>query len=396
MVLRRVHNWLVILIILCSLSLYKLTILGRLQEIAELFGVGLIIFIIILHLVYSEKKTIQGNFYLPIALIILSIFTSMFMAYYSRDQSIGQTILAQRALYYYLFYFALHQLKVSPRDIEKIFLALGIIYIALYLVQYFLYPTVLFDAYVRSDRGTVRIYLPGSDYMFITFFYSIQYFFRTNKFKYLIYSLLIFSIFILTGGRQTMATVVLVVVMFLFFDRKIKSRILLFSLGIIGVAAIFIIARDIFEAILVESRKDLNYGKEYIRLRAAEFYLTDFFKNTWAYITGNGMYFTRSQYGKEVFYYSSVRHFTLGDIGIIGNYAIYGAFFVIAVLIICFKSLLIRFEADYFFIKLMFITMTLSLFIAGGFASSDTICFVVLMLYMIDVSRSELIRNENS
>ena len=41
-------------------------------------------------------------------------------------------------------------------------------------------------------------------------------------------------------------------------------------------------------------------------------------------------------------------------------------------------------------IYLMILTMVISLVIAGGFASSDTISFVCIMLYMIDNSRSEM------
>jgi len=390
MVLNKINNWVVLVIILCSTSLYKVSALGRLQDVAELAGAGLIVVLIIIHLAYSGQKAIKNNFIFPVTLILLSVGTSMIMAYYSRNQGFAQTLFAQRAMYYYLFYFLLHQLKIKPKDIEKVFIALGLLYVLLYLVQFTLYPKILFDGYVRSDRGTIRIYLPGLDYMAIAFFIGIQYFFRTNRFKFLLLVLLIFVIYILTGGRQTMAVVVLIAIVFLVVDKKVKSRFLLGFLGLIGIVAGFFIFQSIFEAILVESRSDARLGDDYIRLKAAEFFLTDFFKSPMAYITGNGMYFNTSSYGKEITYNMVHRHYVLGDVGLIGNYALYGAFFVWGVLLICYKALKLKIEPAYIYIKLMFVNLIISMVIAGGLTHADTACFVVLMIYMIDVSRLQL------
>jgi len=384
---RRINNWVYIFILLCSTSFYKFSALGRIQEVGELAGVIMIIALLVLHLVYSEKNSVKRNYSIPVLLILFSLIGSSYMAYFSRDQPFGQTLIAQRAIYYYAFYFLLHQLRISPKDLERIWITMGIIYVILFLVQYTIFPTIIFDAYVRSNRGTIRIYLPGSVYLMISFFFSAQYFFRTNRIKYLVLLLLILVIYILTGGRQILATVVLVLIMFLVFDRKIKSRVFLVMLGLIGLFAAFVLFQGIFEGIMKESRSDLSLGEEYVRLRASEFYLTDFFKSPFAYITGNGMYFSTSDYGREISYNMRIRRYVLGDVGLIGNYAIYGAFFVMGVLSILYKSLIGRIEQKYSYIKLMFIAMLISIVIAGGFAQSDTIFFVVSMLYVIDVSK---------
>jgi hypothetical protein len=390
MILGRFNNWIVLIIILCSTSLYKVSALGNLQEVAELVGIGLMAILIIIHQAYAQGKPIRKNFLLPISLIILSIFTSMVMANFSRNQPFGQTIFAQRAMYYYLFYFLLHQLKVKPKDLEWIFIALGIFYIGIYLLQFSVFPRILFDGYVRSSRGTIRIYLPGFSYMVIAFFFGIQYFFRTNKFKHFLLVLLTAIIFVLIGGRQTLAIVILITVIFLIVDKKIKSRFFIGFLGLVGVVAIFLIFQGVFEAIILESRSDANLGDDYIRLKTAEYFLTDFFKSPFAYITGNGMYFNTSAYGKEIGYNMVHNHFVIGDIGIIGNYAFYGAFFLTGVFIICYRALKLKIETGYTYIKLMFANIILSMILGGGFTNAGFICNVVLMLYMIDVSSSEV------
>lgn len=388
MLAKRINILVYTFIILCSTSLYKFSVLGRIQKIAELIGVGVILIVLLLHLVYSENKGIRKHYVFPVSIIILSLLGSMTMAYYTRDQPVIQTVFAQRAIYFYLLYFLLHQLKISVKDLEKIWITLGIVYIILFLVQYFVFPKILFDAYVRSDRGTIRIYLPGSVYLMISFFFSAQYYFRTNRSKYLILLLLIFVIYILTGGRQILATILLVLILFLMFDRQIKSRLIIAFLGLAGVFAGYILFQEIFEGIILESRHDLRQGENYTRFGAVKYYLTDFFKSPIAYITGNGMFFSTSNYGKEIAYNVMIRRFVLGDIGLIGNYAIYGAFFVWGVLYIFYKSLVTSIESRFTYIRLMFITMAISVVIAGGFGQSDTICFTVTMLYVIDVSKS--------
>ncbi len=383
MIAKRINILVYTIIILCSTSLYKFSVFGIFQEIAELIGVGIILIVLVLHGVYSEhNKGIRKHFVFPVSLIILSLIGSMSMAYYTRDQPIIQTIFAQRAIYFYLLYFVLHQLKISAKDLERIWIMLGVVYIILFLVQYSVFPKILFDAYVRSDRGTIRIYLPGSVYLMISFFFCAQYFFRTNRIKYLILLLLIFVIYILTGGRQILATILLVLILFLMIDRQIKSRIVLAILGLAGVFAGYVLFQGIIEGILHESERNLGQGDSYVRFRAVNYYLTDFFKSPIAYITGNGMFFSSSNYGKEIMYIKVTHHYVLGDIGLFGNYAIYGAFFVWGILYICYKSLVTSIESRYTYIKLMFLTMVISAVIAGGFGQSDTICFTVSIKFL--------------
>ena len=148
-------------------------------------------------------------------------------------------------------------------------------------------------------------------------------------FQFLILFLILFSVIILNAGRQTIAIMTLVVVFFVVFDKKVKSRLFLIVLGMIGAFAIFLIFQDLFETLITLSKREVSLGQENIRFRAASFYLTEFFKHPVAYITGNGAFANTSNYGKEIQQHMLFYRFFLGDIGLIGNYAIYGAFFVI-------------------------------------------------------------------
>lgn len=389
MLIRRINTLLVFFIILCSTSFYAFKALGPGQKAAEILGICLIIGLFILHTIYGRKIDIKLNFNLFFILILISFFTSAFMARYTRNQTFPETIYAQRALFYYMFYFLLHQMRIKIRDLETIFIILGFVYFALYLIQYTVYPKILFDAFIIKDRGTVRIYLTGSDYIATSIFLYAQRFFRSNKLRYFFLMIMLYSVFILLGGRQTMVLMAFCLVLFLLFSDRVKSRYGLVILVGIAIVLVFFLFKDIIDQMILTSQMNSTQGKDYVRVRALVFFLTDFFISPWAYITGNGAPNLDSQYGKEIMTYAKNGLF-LGDLGTIGHYVQYGAFFTIGVLGICAKVLFSKFENNYAYIKYIFIGISLSLLTGPGFGNSDFIAFLCCALYIIDISMDRI------
>jgi hypothetical protein len=191
-----------------------------------------------------------------------------------------------------------------------------------------------------------------------------------------------------------MAIMAFTLIMFLIFSKKVKSRILIGFCIIVSIFLIFIMFQGIFEAMLRESVRDRNLGSDYVRILAAKHFLTDFFKSPWAYVTGNGMFANNTSYEIEVNRLAA-NGFYLGDIGLIGNYALYGIFFVAGVFGICIKSLFIRIEEKYIYIRYMFVAIALSLITGGGFGNADFICFIACVMYLIDISYYKLLHNQN-
>ena len=386
MLLKRINNLFVILIILCSTGFFNLTMLGSGQKAAEVLGAGIIIALLAIHLVYSDQLTFKKNFVPFILLIFLSAVSSMITASYVREQSFSTSLFTERAILYYFFYFLLHQLKIRPRDLEIIFIIFGIIHVCLYLLQYFSYPKILFDVFMISDRGTIRIYLAGSDYLALCYFMSMYFWLKTNKIIYAVLMLAAFSIFVLLGGRQTMALMVLVLILAILFTRKVKSRLFVTVMVIGGAACIFYMFQDIFKELLVTSNRDRSQGSSYVRIQATKFFMTTFFKSPVAYITGNGVPGNNSEYGQEISLIRMTKGFYLGDIGMIGTYVMYGAFFVIGVAGIFYKAFLTKIQEHYRYVKFMFLGSLLSLVTGSGFGATDYICFICCLMYIIDVT----------
>lgn len=395
MVKRWVNIIILSVVILCSTSFYKFSFLGSFQSAFELMGTLIIFVLLLFHLIYSHQKSIKKNFTLAVILIVISMITSMITAYITREQRIIHTMLAQRALYYYFLYFLLHQLKFDSKDLEKLIIFFAVLYIGLQLLQTVLYPIQIFDANLSTDRGTLRIYIPGAHYIAIGFFMYLQKFLRSNKFYYTLLLLPIFWVYVMRGGRQPLAILILVTVLFVIIDRKVKSRVFMILLGSLGAFSAFLIFRDIFMALFIKSQQDIALGEEYIRIKCARYYITDFFKSQIAYITGNGMYYPHSKYGKLIALNAIKYHYHLGDIGLIGNYAIYGLFFVLGVILISIKSLIIKIESEHVYLKYFVFAVILSIILGGGFANADFICLCVMVLYLIDVSNQSYVQNNH-
>jgi hypothetical protein len=387
MLKRRINIVILTVIILCSVSFYQLSFLASMHKMIQLAGAGIILVLILFHLVYSNQKGVKQNFNLALTFIIIALISSTVTSYVVRDQKIIYTLFAQRALYYYLLYFLLHQLKFDPKDLEKILIAFGVVYIGFHLLQTAIYPRIITDGSVRMERGTIRIYVDGADYVAAAFLIYLQRFLRSNHLKYLFVLLVIFAIYVMRGGRYALAIQSLTVVLFLIIDRRVRSRFFLVILGLIGSFAIFLIFQDIFGELVSQSRTDMAKGEDYVRIRATQYYLGEFNKDSpIAYITGNGHSYHASNYGKTIRHNTLKYRYYLSDIGLFGNYVYYGLFFVLGVLSIIVRTLRLRIHTDHTYVKYFFVAILIGLTTAGAFGESDFIGMIVIIMYLVDTS----------
>ncbi|HAH57998.1 MAG TPA: hypothetical protein DCL86_07610, partial [Bacteroidales bacterium] len=164
-------KFLIIFLILASLELFSFTFIPEsLLKILSIAGVGVIVLTIVLQLIYSPLEHFILNFKWEILLILIAVFTSMFMANSTYNQGFNTTLIAQRYMYYYLIYYMLHLIKIPDYHLEKIIVAFAVVYAAFYFLQYFAYPTRIFNVRVSQERGTIRIFQAGIAYLIIAYF----------------------------------------------------------------------------------------------------------------------------------------------------------------------------------------------------------------------------------
>lgn len=385
---------LIIFIILASFQMFSFTFIPEgVLKIIGLAGVVVIVITILLQLIYSPLEHFILNFKWEILLILIAVFTSMFMANSSYNQGFSTTLIAQRYMYYYLIYYMLHLVKIPDYDLEKIIIGFAVIYAAFYILQYFAYPTRLFNVRVSQDRGTIRIFQAGLAFLIIAYFMMLNHLFKEFSLLKLAALLFFVSIFFLMATRQLIIAVLVVSVANVLLSKQIKSKILIIFLITVATVPLIIMFQDMIMNLITLSQKQSSNFQENIRVLAATFFLSEFFPNNLAYITGNGADSTNSSYGLLIQMYKNVYGFYQSDIGIIGDYSKFGLFFLLGVILILVKALKAKINSNLSYIKYFFVLVILISFTGGGFFgnSADSIVAISILLYIIDVN---LFRNQ--
>lgn len=382
---------LVLFIIVASMGAFEFAFLGKdLIKVIELSGIAMVALIIMLQLVYSRGDKFKMHFSREIAVILLGVFLSMFTAYTGHYQGFSTTIIAQRFMYFYLLYLALHFIRISDIDLEKIIIYIGITFALFYLLQYLAYPTRIFDVRMAVERGTVRIFLQGLSYVILAYFLILNKLFERFSLSRLALLFGFLSIFILMGTRQILLAMFLLTVMNVLFSKRVRSKMLILVLIGISLIPTVLIFQDIFLGIISVSQEQsqTTVVEEDIRVQAATFFLTELFPNRIAYITGNGAPSANSPYGQMIQMYMDVFRFYQSDVGIIGDYSKFGIFFVIGVVILMVRILTAKLSNDYIYIKYFYYTTLLTLFTGGGgFAEGGGIVVICITLYIIDIDK---------
>ena len=380
----------VFVIILGALEFFDVRALGEsILKMVQLGSLGVMILFILIDYIYNREERIQALFSKEIGFMLLAVLLSMFIANTEQGQSYKITFIAQRYMYFYIFYFFLHGLRIRPDDLVKIIVGFGILISLLYLVQYILYPTVLFDVRISEERGTLRIFFPGQSFIFMTFFFSVLKFFEKYKYPWLILTGLTFVIIILLGSRLILLTSVLIAGYFLLTSDKVRSKIILIPIGIIGLLAFLFIFRGIFTQLIdITKGQQVNFADD-VRVRAATFFLTDFFPNTLSYFLGNGAESLNSPYGMKVYQIREDLNFYQGDVGIIGDYTQFGIIFVLTAASIYIKTLSAKYPYEYKFLYYYMLFISLLMLMSGDFGNVSAYIPVLIIMYIIDVSKHD-------
>ncbi len=383
-------KFIIIYILIGSLNVYNLALLGDTINLINVSAIALMVAILILNLIYSKKKSIHQNFRLPIVFIAVATFLSMFMAYSAFNQSFFITFYTQRDIYFYLLYFTLHVLSVEKKELQRLIILFGLMYSIFYLIQFFSFPTEIFDVGMHKDRGTIRVYLEGSGYAMISYFMCLQIFYSTNKIRYLLLSVFFLIPIILFGARSGISTLMMGTIVQLILSKRVKSKALITFLILLALIPTFYFFQDVFLGVLKAQKAESAEGTDNIRILAGQYFLTNFLPNDISYFTGIGAQSAQSPLGKLTMLLSSKYGFYLSDVGIVGNYVTYGVLFVFAVFWIVYKILFSKLMLDMAFIKYFsFFEVLLMLPIAAGFALSPVIAGFCCIFYLVDLSVHE-------
>lgn len=373
--------------ILASLGFFKFLFLGKeIVKLVELAGIALILITIVLQGIYGKDEGFKLSFKWEVLFIMVSVFLSMFMAYSAHNQGIPTTLVAQRFMYFYFFYFALHFIKIPEYELEKIIVYLAIIYVVFYMIQYVSYPSLIFDVRVIEERGTVRIFQVGLSYLILAYFYILNKSFSEATVGRILLLLFFFSVIILMGTRQLLFSMFLLSMLNILFSKKVKSKIMVVFIAGLAIIPVVLMFQDIFLNIINLSKEQSVGFEENIRILSGTFFLTEFFPNPVAYLTGNGADSSNSGYGVMIQMYKDVFGFYQSDVGIIGDFSRFGVIFLISVISILRRILFGKLGEELNYIKYFYLFIILtSLTGSGHFGDANSIVTLCMTFYIIDV-----------
>ncbi len=370
---------------LVSIDLFRLTYIPVKITFVLGFSFALMVSLgSILIFLYQRFDRIYQNFTFEIIIFLFAFNLAIVGAYTFHQQNPGLTFWAQRYSLFFFTYFFLHAIRFKVKELERIIFILGIVYIVFFLVQYALYPKILFNVRIQLSRGTTRIFLQGGAIASLAYFMGLYYFTTTQKPLYGIVSILFFITLILQGTRQNILLIGFATIVFILVNKRVKSKFSIMLLLALLAIPVFYFFQDIFMNLIAVSEKQSAQQDDDIRIKAVKFFMIDFFPSPFAYLIGNGESHMASNYGMEVFKYKMVNGLYQSDIGILGDVSKYGVFFILGVVLIylkVFKLKLTRFV----YIKYFFLVSFLRMFLGSDFGGAESIVVLSTMLYMIDV-----------
>jgi len=374
---------------LLSIKFYGLFISMILGKALIMSGAIIVFILYLLNIVYFKSKDVEKGFSIPVFLIFISLIISTFAASYFYDQSLFSTLISQFDLYLFLFYFLLHKMKPKPEDLTNMIVIIGLIYCLIYFIQFAVYPKVIVICSMFKDRGTLRIFMPGIGSMVSAYYILLSRFIASKKPKFILLLMPTVVVLFLLGTRQALGIVALMTILMILFSKKIKSKFLIFVLIFICILPVFLIFQEIYYNMFNVSKTQSAHFQDYVRVKAAQYYLFNFNHNPIWMLVGNGMPAGQSSYAIAIERLQKTTGYYLNDLGLIGDFFRYGALYAVVIVYILFRLARIKLDEKFSFIRYNAITDILAIFVGSGM-QSQTIVLLCMSFYIADINRKEI------
>lgn len=348
-----------------------------------------LIVLIVVALVTSFKYLFQKQknnllYKNSIIIIIVGVLVSAFGAQLYFGQKYFISFVAQRYMYFFIFYFFLHHINYPVHLLIKQILVIAILFCVVYLIASFNHSFV--STTILEERGTVRISLPGVLYIQVALFYLFEQALAKLKVRYFLFAS-IFMVTIIATGTRTLIFPTLFILFLMVkhqFEKGKKSNaffMLLFSISV--VFAFFSILENIL--LLLFNEIYFNEGNAFIRMQGIKFYFANLFPTPLSYLIGNGIPSELTNYGKEVRYFKTQFGLYQSDLGILGDYMKYGVLFVVGALLATFKGIKMS-EKSYLKYSIYYIGLTL--ITISHFGTSSHIALITSLYYILEKNKN--------
>jgi hypothetical protein len=218
-----------------------------------------------------------------------------------------------------------------------------------------------------------------------------------EKFDWLYFTHLMLSVIVvlLLGTRVMLLALVILSFVNILINKRVQNKFAVFFLFICVAFISYFAMKDTIKDMMAETQKHSSQAENYIRVKAAEYYLTDFQKGVGSIVLGNGSPNDKSPYGALVKSINNRSGYYLSDIGILGIYVKYGILFAVVCFIIMFQGLFGKLHRDLHYIKYFMAYLLINMVVSTlPFETSYGIVEICIILYIIDCYKDPSIQPE--
>ena len=339
------------LLILVSNRFYDFSFIGNSNE--TLFKLlNYVAFAILTGFVYveivSKKKSSvrlgRGGADKGVILLFIGLLVSIVNALLFKEQDIVASLITSAGIIIaYLIYFEMRMVGFSIKDLEKLTVIFGWIYIVCVLIGFATLPFPLFGTFEFDEgHGGMRFSLPGIHWMNLMFFYYLSKYERNRKIKYLLYVFVVYLIILSSLTRQLIALST-VLGGFYFFKMISKRGKIVFTVLVV-IMTLFVVPNLSFVQNLKEltekQASENDTGREDVRVKDYRVFMFEYERNLSQYLFGCGLAsYNRSKYGRELENMAETEHLIQVDAGWAGFIFYYGYIPALVLLFVMLKSL---------------------------------------------------------
>jgi hypothetical protein len=289
---------------------------------------------------------------------------------------------------------------------EKLILILAYSFCICYLVQYIVYPTIIFSgARVMEDVSAqgLRMRLTGQGLSSLGYFYALTNVLnkdKKDKITYIILMALCFGVIFLMGFRTMLAFIVILTFAGIIKVNGFNWKLVRYAMAIAIVVNLSLQTKVVSNVLdqMAERQENENLDNEdYIRITQMVYFTQMHFNSVGEYIIGSGvpsMGVDSSTYGKKMEKLQS-DGINWVDWGLLSLSWIIGIPAVLMMIFYSFKVILLKLPIDYFYLKIWFIYLIASSFTTMEFYRPGNFIVQAMALYIAEKAHNQWNSNRN-
>ena len=347
---------------------------------------------------YKYQSTIKKYIVIYLLFILVSAFSSNFF----NKQPVLGTFIESYPYLGLLSFFLLPSLHIKQsKIIEKGLVKLAILFCICYMIQYAVFPTIIFTGASTTglfEDGAIRIRMAGSALSFFLYLWGLTTFLEKREKKYVLISLMALLVPFMMGFRSLLFLVVICTIILIIKTEGFSFRIFSYSviMAILGFALSFLpFVRDKIDSMLDRQASGQSFSNsDYIRFIEYDYYVDNVFSNPLERFLGGGTPIYGTSYYKEIMLaFDKLLYWN--DWGIIGLSWIIGVIPVGVIVFLVLKCCLFNLNSHFFYLKLLLLLLLL-----GSIATSmeiyrnGNLIIVGLIMYLMEQNKYENLSNK--